>query len=341
MATKPQPSLSLPLTTKVQLALLNLVTDSSVRSDGTVNRRLYNFIDRKAKPNAVPYKGVKTYDVTVVPSRDLWFRLFIPTQQTTNDVVSLPLIVFFHGGGFVLLNAASIPYNDFCRRLARQLNAVILSVNYRLAPEHKLPSQYDDGLDVLKFIDENRQSIEFWPKNADVRRCFIAGDSAGGNITHNLAVRACGTQFRELSIIGLIVMQPFFGGKERVGSEIRLEGAPIVSVSRTDRCWKAALPAGIDTDHGWVNVYGPNALDISCLDLPPILLFVGGFDPLRDRQLRYHEWLKESGKEVLLVDIPTACHCFFLFPELSEASILYKEAKDFTEKQCSKIQMEK
>ncbi|GAB4835497.1 hypothetical protein Ancab_000406 [Ancistrocladus abbreviatus] len=333
METKPLSSLSLPLKTKLQLTILNFVTDYALRPDGTLNRRLMKFLDRRAPPNAVPHNGVKTHDVTVDPSRDLWFRLFIPTNPP-NNVVSLPVIVFFHGGGFAFMSASSIAYDAVCRRFARRFNAVVLSVNYRLAPEHKFPSQYDDGFDVLKFIDDNRRGIECWPGNADVSRCFIAGDSAGGNVTHNLGVTACGTEFKEVKIIGLIVIQPFFGGKEPVESEIRLEGAPIISQSRTDWMWRAFLPDGMDTEHACVNVYGPNAVDISGLDLPPILLFVGGFDPLKDRQLRYHEWLRGSGKEVALVYIPTACHAFYVFPELPEASMLIDEVKDFIEKQC-------
>ncbi|GAB2300971.1 hypothetical protein Dimus_035007, partial [Dionaea muscipula] len=344
MAIESQPSLSLSLTTKFVLAILNIVTDSSLRSDGTINRRLFSFFDRPVPSKSNPKSGVASHDVVVDPSRNLWFRLFLPTKTpgstSTAAAVTLPVIVFFHGGGFSLLSPASLAYDEVCRRFVRRFNAVVLSVNYRLAPEHKFPSQYDDGFDVLRFIDENRHRIEFWPENADLRRCFLAGDSAGGNLTHHLAVRICQLEkekeFNELKVIGLIVIQPFFGGKDRTESEIRLEGAPIVSMSRTDWMWKAFLQEGMDLDHWAVNVSGPNAVDISGLDLfPPVILFVGGFDPLRDWQIRYHEWLRRSGKEVVLFDIPTAYHAFYVNPAIPESEMLIKEVKGFIEKQSS------
>ncbi|GAB2277252.1 hypothetical protein Dimus_011959 [Dionaea muscipula] len=346
MATEPRPALSLPIKIKVQLWLLGFFTDRAFRRDGTINRRLMNFIDLRTPANSTPKNGVKSHDVVVDPSRNLWFRLFLPSTTTasqggSNSSSTLPVIVFFHGGGFAFLNPASKPYDAVCRRFVRRFNAVVISVNYRLTPEHKFPSQYDDGFDVLKFIDDNRKSIEFWPENADVRKCFLAGDSAGGNLAHNLAVRVFQQEkegkLRDVKLIGLIVIQPFWGGKEKAESEIRLEGAPIVSLARTEWLWKAFLPYGSDPDHWAVNVCGPNALDVSGLDLPPVLLFVGGFDPLRDWQLRYGEWLKRSGKDVVVFDYPTVPHAFYIFPDFPESLQLITEVKRFLDKQCSKI----
>lgn len=79
-------------------------------------------------------------------------------------------------------------YDDVCRRLAAGVLAIVVSVNYRLAPEHKYPAQHIDGFDVLKFIDGKKQIM---PENADLARCFLAGDSAGGNIAHHVAKSVC------------------------------------------------------------------------------------------------------------------------------------------------------
>ncbi|GMH07679.1 hypothetical protein Nepgr_009519 [Nepenthes gracilis] len=338
MAIERQQSLSLPWKTKLQLSVADFVTDMTLRRDGTLNRRLVDFLDRKVPAKSTPRNGVRSHDVTVDAHGNVWFRVFVPTH-VPSDVVSLPVIFFFHGGGFSLLSAATPAYDAVCRRFARKINAVVVSLNYRLAPEHKFPAQYDDGFDALKFIDENRQSLEFWPENADVGRCFLAGDSAGGNLAHHLGVRASQAEFKEVKIIGLIVIQPFFYGKDRTESEIRLEGAPIVSRRRVEWMWKAFLPKGEDLDHWAVNVSGPNAVDISGLEVPPVILFVGGFDPLRDWQLRYHDWLKNSGKDVTLFDVPTVCHAFYVFPEIPESLMLIREITDFIEKQSSKIRV--
>ncbi|XP_057482744.1 probable carboxylesterase 18 [Actinidia eriantha] len=333
MTNKPQKSPSLPWKTRITLLVLSVVTDASRRSDGTVNRSLLKVVNLKAPPNPKPIKGVKTSDVTVDPSRNLWFRLFVPTTQPPSSSSPLPVIVFFHGGGFVYLSADSNAYDAVCRRYARRLSAVVVSVNYRLAPEHRYPAQYDDGFDVLKFIDENKNP--FLPENADLSCCFLAGDSAGANLAHHVAKRASESEFRQLKVIGLVAIQPFFGGEERTESEKRL--SEVVSVERTDWMWKAFLPEG-DRDHEVINVSGPRAADISRLEkFPATLVVVGGFDALQDWQRKYCDWLKSSGKEAYLLEYPNMFHAFYVFPELPESGQLITEVADFIHKiQASK-----
>lgn len=137
-----------------------------------------------------------------------------------------------------------------------------------------------------------------------------------------------------VKVIGLVSIQPFFGGEERTESEIRLSRAPVVSVARSDWMWKVFLPESANRDHEASNVSGPNAADISGLDYPEAIVFVGGFDPLQDWQRRYYEWLKKSGKEARLIEYPNSIHAFYVFPELPESSQLIAQVKDFV---CSKI----
>ena len=168
-------------------------------------------------------------------------------------------------------------------------------------------------------------------------KCFLAGDSAGGNLAHNVAVRVFleREKLREVRIIGLVSIQPFFGGQERTESEIRIQGAPLISVERTDWMWKAFLPEGSDRDHESANVSGPNAVDVEGMDYPDTLVFVSGFDPLMDWQKRYSEWLRKSGKEVELIEYPNMIHAFYLFPELPESSQLISQVKNFVNKRLS------
>ncbi|PNX84485.1 putative carboxylesterase 18-like protein [Trifolium pratense] len=297
--------------------------------NGTVNRGFLNFIDRKTSPNATPVNGVSTKDVTVNAEHNVWFRLFTPTGATVGDetkITSLPVIFFFHGGGFTYLSPASVAYDAVCRRFCRKINAVVVSVNYRLTPEFRYPSQYEDGESVLKFLDENKSVL---PENADMSKCFIAGDSAGANIAHHVAVRVCKAGLQRIRVIGLVSIQPYFGGEERTESEISLEGSPLVSMARTDWLWKVFLPEGSDRDHGAANVSGPNAEDLSGLDYPDTLVFVGGFDPLNDWQKRYYDWLKKCGKNAELIEYPTMIHAFYVFPDLAEATQLILQVKDF------------
>ncbi|MBA0611978.1 hypothetical protein Godav_012626, partial [Gossypium davidsonii] len=244
-----------------------------------------NLFDLKAQPSKQPIDGVITSDTVVDATRNLYFPLFLPSfEQNTN----MPLIVYFHGGGFAYMSANSIACDDLCRNLCKKTGAVIISVNYRLSPEHKYPSQYDDGFD-----------------------CFIAGDSAGGNLAHHVTVKACEYGLRNVKLIGLIAIQPFFGGEERTESENRLVDAPVLSVKGTDWLWKTFLPEGSDRNHPACNVFGSKSVDdIRRLKFPATMVVVGGVDPLYDWQIRYYEGLKKCGKEAYLIEYPNAFHSF-------------------------------
>ncbi|KAI3851153.1 hypothetical protein MKX03_021511 [Papaver bracteatum] len=332
----------LPWKTKISTFLLSTAIDFSRRNNGTVNRGLFNFFDTKIPSQ--PAQGLNITDITVDPSRNLWFRLYTPTatsavtnlaSTTTADAALLPVFIFFHGGGFAFLSAASVGYDAVCRRFASENSAIVVSVNYRLSPEFKYPCQYDDGFDVLKFID-GKQCKDF-PANANLSQCFLGGDSAGANIAHHVAVRASSYTFQEMKVIGLIQIQPFFGGEERTASEIQLKDVPLISLPRTDWLWKVFVPEGCDRNHEAVNVFGSvNSVDNmkGLVDFPHTLVVTGGFDPLQDWQRKYYEGLKKGGKDVDLVEYPNAIHAFYLFPELPESNLLFKQVQDFIGQKC-------
>ncbi|XP_042971008.1 probable carboxylesterase 18 [Carya illinoinensis] len=335
---RPKPNLTWK--TKLLLKAMSWIVQPSLRPNMTVNRRLVNFFDLKVPQSPSPHPrsdGIASSDTIVDPSRNLWFRLFNPIHPTTsgNEVVGMPVIVFYHGGGFILGHANSMAMDIMARRLARELHAIVLSVDYRLAPEHRFPCQYEDGFDALRFIDE--MDSRDLPASADLGRCFLAGESAGGNLAHHVAVTAGEYDFKRVNLLGLIAIQPFFGGEERVESEMEFSQGPVLSLELTDWFWKAFLPEGSDRDHSAANVFGPNKVDISGLRFPPTLLFVGGCDPLRDWEIRYCEGLKKSGKQVYLVDYPNAVHGFASFNETSEACLFLSEVKDFMQKQMAKL----
>jgi len=320
-STKP----TIPWKLRILTSLLNLLLKASRRSNGTVNRRLFNLFDRQLPANHNPIDAVATSDVTVDAKRNLWFRLFSPSPSAA----TLPVVVFFHGGGFTFLSPASSTYDAFCRSLCRSFNAVIVSVNYRLAPEHRYPSQNDDGFDVVKYLDENGAVL------GNVGKCFLAGDSAGGNIAHHVAIRVCKEKLRFVRVIGLISIEPFFGGQERLESEIRITQDPLVSLDATDWYWKAILPTGSDRDHEVANVSGPNAVDISDLDYPKTLLVVAGFDPTKDWARRYYEWLRKWDKDVEIIEYPNMIHGFHLFQYLPESLQCLSHANHFINKQVA------
>ncbi|KAL0540559.1 hypothetical protein IC582_020567 [Cucumis melo] len=325
----------LPLKFRILLHFHSFASSISRRSNVTVNRFFMSFFDPKFSPSSKPRNGVSTYDVVFDPSHNLWFRLFLPSSSSADkNVTDLPVVVYYHGGGFVFFSANSMAYDDFCRRLARELRVAVVSVNYRLSPEHRCPIPYEDGFDALKFLDGMDLDDGGFPVKFDVSRCFLAGDSAGGNLTHHVAVRAGGYNFKKLKIKGIIAIQPFFGGEERVESEIKFSKSPMLNLKQSDWYWKAFLPKGCDRNHPAAHVFGPGAGDdISKVKFPATLLILGGKDQLVDWGKRYYEWLKdECGKEVDLVEYPNAIHGFYIVPELKDSSLLIKDMNDFIHK---------
>ncbi|KAL8457183.1 hypothetical protein ACS0TY_035144 [Phlomoides rotata] len=208
-------------------------------------------------------------------------------------------------------------HEDLCSHLAAKVPAVIASVNYRLAPEHKYPSQYDDGYDALKFIDAQNTAV--LPAFTDLSSCFIGGDSAGGNIAHHVTIRALknADNFNKIRITGLLALQPAFGGEERTESELRLTHAPIINAERADILWRDFLAVGADRNHPAVNVFGGGsnseaAKEVENLKFPATLVIVGGNDILQDWDKRYAEWLNNCGKEVELASRVSRCSPCFL-----------------------------
>ncbi|GJN16214.1 hypothetical protein PR202_gb03177 [Eleusine coracana subsp. coracana] len=135
---------SLPNTVRLKLAAYS----AAQRPDGSFRYQMLSFGDLKAFaspwPNAM---GVRSTDVTIDASRGLWARVFSPSVIRDTP---LPVVVYFHGGGFVLFSAASRHYGTLCRRLCQELGAVVVSVNYRLAPQHRYPTAYNDGVAALR-----------------------------------------------------------------------------------------------------------------------------------------------------------------------------------------------
>ncbi|MCL7028657.1 hypothetical protein MKW94_004537 [Papaver nudicaule] len=325
----------LPWKTRIAVTVFSTIRGSAFRNDGTVNRSLLTSINITTKVPSEAIDGLKISDVTVDPKRNLWFRIYTPTNTTTGP---LPVFVYFHGGGFAYLSPDTKHFDTLCRRLCRENSAVVVSVNYRYSPEFKYPCQYEDGFDVLKFID--KKQFKGFPDNADLSRCFIAGDSAGGNLSHHLAVRvAKSDELKEVGVIGLIGIQPFFGGQERTESEIKLRNGPLLSLDHTDWFWKAFLPQGSNRDHLACNVFGPDcSQDISKLEkFPPTLVVVGKWDLLQDWQRRYYQGLKRFGKEAYIVEFENAFHGFYSLTEFPETPMFFEEVKNFVQNQLAKV----
>eukprot|EP01018_Ginkgo_biloba_P014030 Gb_30369 [translate_table: standard] len=184
--------------------------------------------------------GVLSKDVVLDANLGLWVRLYLPSQSNTR----LPVVVYFHGGGFCCFSPSFAWFHSFCIKCAATIGAIIVSVNYRLVPEHRLPAAYDDSVAVLEWL--YRQSMEqttvgealdpWLNSRADFSKVFLMGDSAGGNIVHHLILRSDVVKWNSLQIKGMVLVQPFFGGEERTHSEMNSPESAFVTLKCSDRC---------------------------------------------------------------------------------------------------------
>lgn len=309
------------------------------RPDGTFNRHLAEFLDRKVPPNAVPVDGVYSFDVIIDRTTSLLTRVYrpAPTSAPPATLIDLepspspdpfPVIVFFHGGSFAHSSANSAIYDILCRRFVGLCNAVVVSVNYRRAPENRYPCAYDDGWAALKWV----HSRPWLRSGEDMKaRVFLCGDSSGGNIAHHVAKRAAESG---VEVIGNVLLNPMFGGKDRTESEKRLDAKYFVSIQDRDWYWNAFLPLGADRDHPACNPFGPNGEKLDGLPFPKSLVAVAGLDLVQDWQLAYVEGLKKAGQDVKLLFLKRATIGFYLLPNTEHFYTVMEEIKNFVTSNC-------
>ncbi|XP_043709038.1 gibberellin receptor GID1C-like [Telopea speciosissima] len=329
-----------PLNTWVLISNFKLAYNLLRRPDGTFNRHLAEFLDRKVAANATPVDGVFSFDVIIDRTTNLVSRVYrpAPADEAQLGIVELqrplsaeevvPVIIFYHGGSFAHSSANSAIYDTLCRRLVGICNAVVVSVNYRRAPENRYPCAYDDGWAALKWV-----SSRPWLRSGKDSKVhiYLCGDSSGGNIVHNVAMR---TVESDTEILGNILLNPLFGGQERTESEKKLDGKYFVAVQDRDWYWRAFLPEGEDRDHPACNPFGPRRISLEGLKFPKSLVVVAGLDLVKDWQVAYVEGLKEAGQDVKLLFLEQATIGFYLLPNNNHFYTVMDEIKQFVRSNC-------
>eukprot|EP00249_Psilotum_nudum_P014530 c24867_g1_i1 orf=233-1228(+) len=283
--------------------------------------------------------GVATRDVVLDTESGIWARIFLPESSQAVDetpgnggVRRLPVLVYFHGGGFVIGSTSWADFHEFISHLSRKASVICVSVEYRLAPEHRLPTAFDDCFAALQWLHSQAllQSAggggEPWiDAHADFSRCYLAGESAGANIVHNMAVRATGIDWSPMKFQGLIMIQPFFGGEERNTWEKEVPSDVFVPLHRSDLLWSLALPSGANRDHPACNPLSADSPKLEDIDMPSILVAVASQDMLKERGVRYFKELQKAGKKAHLIISENVDHIFQLNQPNSEAAAFFME----------------
>jgi acetyl esterase/lipase len=206
----------------------------------------------------------------------------------------------------------------------------VISASYRLAPETRLPGAYDDAVEALLWIQSQASNLalaEPWLlTHGDFSRFFVMGSSSGGNIAYRAGIRAKSMDLSAISLRGLIINQPYFGGIERTQSELAGEDDPVVPLRTNDMLWRLTLPIGADRDHEYANPVKAG-LDEAIGLVRCMVLGLKG-DALFDRQKEFADALEQKGVEVVKRLDDTGFHAIELFvPPKAEA--LFTEVRKF------------
>jgi acetyl esterase len=209
-------------------------------------------------------------------------------------------IVLFHGGGWVLGNLDT--HDVLCRQLAEATGWPVLSIDYRLAPEHPFPAALDDARAALAWLRAEADGL-----NIDPRRIVVAGDSAGGNIAAALTLADRRNDSPDL--FGQVLIYPVVG--DDLDTESMLRFADGFGLSRADMAWFRAHyqgPAARLRDP----LHCPLFAD-SLAGLPPAVIVTAKFDPLHDEGAAYADRLACDGTAVTYQTYGALNHGFLMF----------------------------
>ncbi|KAI3931216.1 hypothetical protein MKW92_036493 [Papaver armeniacum] len=239
---------------------------------------------------SLPGLTVVTKDVPLNAEKETYVRIYRPTKIPSNDtdVARLPIIVYFHCGAFIMFSVDNVFDNEPCSRYCSELLAIVISVNFRLAPEHKLPAAYEDGADAFLWLKNQAldPNGEQWLRDyADFSRCYLLGSSTGATTAYYTALHAAGMDIEPVKLSGVILNQPFFSGTKKTKSERKYKNDMIIPAPAIDLMVELALPKGADADHECLNPKTKSAYYDNIKKLPRVLIRGFEGDPVLDRQM--------------------------------------------------------
>ncbi len=227
------------------------------------------------------------------PSGALSTRLFLPREALPGP---LPVLAFFHGGGWCIGDIET--HDPACRQLAHEARAAVLSVDYRLAPEHRFPAAVDDCFAAVRFLVASGASL-----GLDPRRIAVGGDSAGGNLA---AVTALLARDAGVALKAQVLIYPATDfSRDRPSHDDYAEGFLLTREAIT---WFGRNYLDDAERSDW------RASPILASDLrglPPAIVICGDCDPLRDESRDYAEKLRAAGNEATFQLYPGMIYAFY------------------------------
>ncbi len=240
----------------------------------------------------------KDYEVPV--------RLYFPSEEMMKEGLSegaaLPVILFFHGGGWVTESVET--YDRVCARMSQSTGQVVASVEYRRAPEHPFPVPLEDCYAAAKALYTNRSIL-----HTDPEKITVMGDSAGGNLAAAVALKARNT--KDFRIERQILIYPALYNcytEESPFASVRENGEGYLLTAVKMQDYIELYKSG---DGDLLNPLFAPLMEKNLGGMPRTLILTAEFDPLRDEGEEYGRRLKEAGNQVEIHRIPDALHGYF------------------------------
>jgi acetyl esterase len=231
----------------------------------------------------------------LIPGRlgDILARVYTP-----EGTGPFPVLVYFHGGGWVLANLDT--YDASCRALCNSAGCLVVSVAYHQAPEYKFPAAVEDAHEALQWVMENAAQFD-----GDPARVAVGGESAGGNLA-TVACLAAREQGGQMPLFQLLLYPVTNFGYDFPSYQENAQAKPLSS-DMMPWFWKHYLRSGADGANPFVS-----PLRVANLSgLPAALIITAEFDPLRDEGEAYGEKLREAGVPVTISRYAGMVHEFF------------------------------
>ena len=228
------------------------------------------------------------------PAAAIPLRIYTPRAADA----PLPLLVWLHGGGHVVGSLAS--YDALCRQLSLQADCIVVSVDYRLAPEHKFPAGVEDSIAALRWTAQHAAEL-----GGDPARVAVGGDSAGANLAAVCAILA-----RDAGAPALcfqLLVYPRTAPDEEFASHHAFADGFLLT--RKTILWFHDHYRAGEADRRDFRYAPLISADLS--RLPPSLVIIGEYDPLRDDGIAYAQRLRDEGNVVALADYAGMVHPFF------------------------------
>ena len=285
----------MPVDPQIQ-ALLDMGTGVPATNTLSVVEARVQYEGRVRLMVPAPDVGAVTERSVEGPGGDLRLRIYRPAGQGP-----FPLLAFFHGSGFVLCSLDT--HDGMCRHLCAGAGCVVVSVDYRLAPEHKYPAGLDDCVFATRWIAEHAAELE-----GDADRLAVAGDSAGGNLA--AAAALCIRDLAGPRLIGQLLIYPVTD-YHTPGTPSYDENADGYGLTRDTMVWfwDHYLTDPSEAANPYVSPL--RAHDLA--NLPPALVVTAEYDPLRDEGEYYAEKLRAAGTPTITSRWDGMNHGFFFW----------------------------